>query len=82
MVHATTMEMMPRNTDIHWLPGERIRVKIVLGLNIGERRFLRLAIDLEVYTLGLLRSTVIERNFVYELGRYGEVEPAEVNYYP
>ena len=78
------MEIMPRAppAEIRWLPGERIRVKIVIGLNIGEQRFLRLAIDLEVYTLGLIRSTVIERNFVYELGRYGEVVPAEVNYLP
>lgn len=82
MVHTTAVEIMPTAPAIRWIPGERIRIKIIMGLNIAEQRFLRFEINLEVYTLGLLRSVEIERNFVYEIHRYGDVEPAEVNYLP
>ena len=84
VVHATSVALRTDKMEgrIRWLPGSTITVKINVGINIGEMRFLRLAINFEVFALGLNRDTIIERDFVWEVLRYGEVEDANVNNAP
>ena len=77
---AVRQDGMERHT--RWLPGSTITVRINVGINIGEMRFLQLVINFEVFALGLSRDTIIDRDFVWEVHRYGEVVLADANNTP